>query len=99
MQNLDDSADKLLYSCAGMIPDPEEAAAAAVGLESTVTSAEAVPVNDTAGGAAAAETPHHHHHHHRHLAQTPSSEIANAWTVSKHAVQHTCASASSRLHH
>lgn len=86
-QGLDDTADMLVYSCAGMLPDPALDAAADPAVDGTVINAEAVPVYDTAvAGAVAAEVPHHHHHHHHHhhrrLAQTAGSEIANGWTVS-----------------
>lgn len=79
----------LVYSCAGMIPDAEQEAAAAVA-DATAAGAEGVPVYATAASdpvAAAEAAPqaphhHHHHHHHRHMLQTADSEIANSWMVS-----------------
>jgi hypothetical protein len=89
-QAIDTTADMLIYSCAGMIPDAEQEAAAAVA-DATAAGAEGVPVYATtaadpvAAAEAAPEAPHHHHHHHhhhRHMLQTADSEIANGWTVS-----------------
>lgn len=81
MQGIDEDSDMLVYACAGMLPDPTKETSDAV-LGATA-GAEAIPVYDTAAVGAAGVVPrHHHHHHHRHLAQTPTSEMPNGWTVS-----------------
>ena len=65
--------DLLVYACAGMVLDPNLAAAT-----DEAAADDAQPADDGTG----AKHHHHHHHHKRHLLQT-DLEFTGTWLVSK----------------
>jgi hypothetical protein len=88
-QGVDLDNDLLVYACAGMVVDPNLAAAtAAASAADAATAADMQPITDAAVVAEGAKHHHHHHHHHhRHLLQT-NLEFTGTWLVRHSAVQH-----------